>query len=523
MSASKQKIKRQGQREGGIDKREKELLEQTAKKKKARWITVSIVSVILVAVIATLILNSTILYKAANVVSCGDMKYTLADYNYYFYSTYYTYRQQIENTYGEYAAYFLPDINAPLSAQVYSSTTGETWKDYIHTQTITSMQRMSLLYAKALENGYGITDDIAADVKEAVDAIEVYAKQLGYSDVDKYISSVYGKGVDLKCYRENLEIQHVANAYYLDLYDSYEYSDDEIKDYYAAMADKRDIFSYNYYYFDGSEVSDKKDTAEDESVDADTAMANAKEKAEEFYARLEKGEDFDKLAVEFADEDEKDTYEKDGTLNEQAGESINSTYKDWVISADRKAGDHTMIKGDKGYYILQYVGRDANTYNLISVRHILVQPANSAAQYEGITEENKEILDELDLEEAKAEAEKIYEEWKKGEKTEESFAELADKYSDDSPEGGLYEHVYKNMMVKEFNDWCFDPDREVGDHEIVKTDYGYHIMYFVGVEDMRYCDYLADSELRAAEYDKWEADTLVSYKISQNWLIKFGG
>ena len=35
-------------------------------------------------------------------------------------------------------------------------------------------------------------------------------------------------------------------------------------------------------------------------------------------------------------------------------------------------------------------------------------------------------------------------------------------------------------MVKEFNDWCFDDVRQPGDYGIVKTEFGYHLMFFVG-------------------------------------------
>ena len=38
-------------------------------------------------------------------------------------------------------------------------------------------------------------------------------------------------------------------------------------------------------------------------------------------------------------------------------------------------------------------------------------------------------------------------------------------------------------MVKEFNDWCFDAAREPGDTGLVKTQYGYHVMYFVGKQE----------------------------------------
>ena len=60
---------------------------------------------------------------------------------------------------------------------------------------------------------------------------------------------------------------------------------------------------------------------------------------------------------------------------------------------------------------------------------------------------------------------------------------LANTYSDDSgsnTNGGLYEAVKKGQMVTNFNDWIFDASRKPGDTGIVESDYGYHIIYFVG-------------------------------------------
>lgn len=64
--------------------------------------------------------------------------------------------------------------------------------------------------------------------------------------------------------------------------------------------------------------------------------------------------------------------------------------------------------------------------------------------------------------------------------------------------GGLYEDVYPGQMVETFNDWCFADGRQPGDYGIVKTDYGYHIIFFVGAGDEIYWfqtakeDYLSD-------------------------------
>ena len=42
--------------------------------------------------------------------------------------------------------------------------------------------------------------------------------------------------------------------------------------------------------------------------------------------------------------------------------------------------------------------------------------------------------------------------------------------------------VNLGQMVKPFEDWCF-ASHNVGDIDIVETDYGYHVMYFVGKEE----------------------------------------
>ena len=56
-------------------------------------------------------------------------------------------------------------------------------------------------------------------------------------------------------------------------------------------------------------------------------------------------------------------------------------------------------------------------------------------------------------------------------------------------------------MVPTFNDWVFDESRKPGDTGIVKTDYGYHIMYFVG-DSMAAWKSSADAVMRKDDYSK---------------------
>ncbi|MDD6678429.1 MAG: peptidylprolyl isomerase [Firmicutes bacterium] len=114
----------------------------------------------------------------------------------------------------------------------------------------------------------------------------------------------------------------------------------------------------------------------------------------------------------------------------------------------------------------------------VDVRHILINPEG------GTTDENGQTIysdDEWDA--CRQKAQQVLDGWLAGEKTEDSFALLANEHSQDpgsNTGGGLYTDVTEGQMVEEFNDWCFDASRMPGDYGLVKTRFGYHIMYFSG-------------------------------------------
>lgn len=112
-------------------------------------------------------------------------------------------------------------------------------------------------------------------------------------------------------------------------------------------------------------------------------------------------------------------------------------------------------------------------------------------------------------------AQAILDEWLAGEKTEESFGELANEHSDDQngnvTNGGLYAGVEKGQMVETFNDWIFDEVRVVGDYGLVKTQYGYHIMYFSGSEEIWHAQ--AKAALIEEQIGKMVENAVLSHPI----------
>ena len=110
---------------------------------------------------------------------------------------------------------------------------------------------------------------------------------------------------------------------------------------------------------------------------------------------------------------------------------------------------------------------------LVDVRHILIQPENA--------KEDGTYADE-DWAACEKKAQEILDGYLAGETSEDAFAALANAHSTDpgsNTNGGLYENVYQGQVVDTFDAWCFDGSRKTGDTGLVKTSYGYHIMYFV--------------------------------------------
>jgi len=130
----------------------------------------------------------------------------------------------------------------------------------------------------------------------------------------------------------------------------------------------------------------------------------------------------------------------------------------------------------------------------VDVRHILFVPEGGTADETGATTYSEE-----EWAACLAKAEEALKTYTETKQTEDDFATLANALSQDpgsNTNGGLYEDVYEGQMVAEFEDWCFDETRTAGDTGIVKTSYGYHVMYFVSSrpvwEDYARQDFVAE-------------------------------
>ena len=475
MSASREKNKRKEQIASGETPAAPE---KKGMSKGLKW-TIGIICLVLVIAIVTFFSMLTSGYFAGHTTAAtvGIHKLSPAMVNYFYKEAY----NSMSSQYGDMMSYII-DSNTPLNEQYYDEENGITWADTLIEQGLNSAARIYAIYDEAVANGETLSDDDQSSIDATVSNLSVYATYYGYSNVNGYLAAMYGTGCNEKNFREFLSIETLANNYSQKVYDTPVYTEDELAADYAADPNAYDTVDYRVFA-----VTDALFDEEDEEKLADLK----KTAADELLAAAEEGDEaFIQAAYDHASEDTKENYEDDSyTLRTDVGHS-DSDLSNWLFESDRKTGDATCVETSGTYYVAIFESRDTHDYALPNARHILISVSDTT--------------DEAAMATAKETAEKLLAEYEAGEHTEDAFAAIGDAaYADGTAaESARYEDITPGQMVEDFENWCFDASRQVGDTGIVESTYGYHVMYFSGF-GTNYRMKLVEDEQRGNVYTDW--------------------
>ena len=477
--------------------------------------------------------------KVLTAAKIGDERVTVAKYNFYYMDMYlntYNQSQSYDSQYGAgYGAMYTGyDSSKSPMEQEYPGTLedfeGEsaTWADYFRVQSLKYLQTY-LAYAKlAKEAGMTLDEDELADIDEQVESIRSSAESNDYS-LDRYLTKIYGKGVNEKLLREVMEERQLAYKYAQQKQEDVEtgVTDAQIEEEYTANPAEYALVTLNGFVVSADTSAIADDATDDEKTAAtEAAMADAKAKAEGYAAKVNSAE----TLLEQAKAYNSTATEASVKLEDVTGTTLASTFSqaasDWAYAAERAVGDVTVVETSKGYAVLYMaVLPHKDMSKPVDVRHILIQ-------FDTTTDEsgNTVALTSAEKEAYYQQAQAIYNQFLEN-PTEENFATLANNNSDDTgsnTNGGLYEDVHVGDMVTAFNDWCFDPNRKPGDSGIIETNYGYHVMYYVGndneetwkstVRSALASDALSafDDEIVNGEtYKINESDLMIKWSVSQ--------
>ena len=453
------------------------------KKTKSNKFIAILCTVLVVVLLGSLVAYSSLVtsgYFLRNTVVATTENYTIdnAVFSYYFHQYY----QEFLNTYGY---YFPIDSNVSLKGQACSMySDGTTWFEFFAGNAQSNLGNTLAFCEEANARGITLDEEDYKSIDDAIASIKSAAKQAGVT-TSYYIHALFGSGVNQKDVRRALELATLASKCSKAIVDSYNYGEADYNKY--IEENPKTLLYAQYAAFD----METADTMED---DAKTA-ALLQGYLDRFTAATSK-EEFDNIAfdylrnVAYAD-DEKVTDED--IKKEVAALTTKATYveddaaSEWAFSDARKVGDvFTEISEDKSTYSAYILVFPASLdhYNTVNVRHILLSSATYGSD-----------------EAAKAKAEEILASFKGGA---DAFAALANEYSEDTgsnENGGLYENVGMGEMVDEFDAWLFTEGRKAGDTGIVKSDYGYHIMFFDGEGEIAW-HVQADNALKNAQYSK---------------------
>lgn len=527
----------------------------TAKKVVGKVISIVLCAAIVLGIVAFSFNYYGVLQRVIKVGSVGsEQSVTIAEYEYYYMRAYNEIRYQAQY----YQYYYSSDIGYDTSLapdqQTQTTTDDEgneiTWVERLHDDTISLIQIHKAYYNEALKEGLELTKADEAYIDQQIEDLREEAASAGSSSdeeggvkysLNAYLRKVYGGAVNERFLRKQLKIQALAQKFVTErtaeIADGYE--QDAIDKKYKEATSDYDFVTFRTYSFKTTDL-----TAEDNESDEDYAArqakadAEVKKNAEDFYNAVKDEATFAAKATELnkdtedynADEETKFTMLKSNVTS-----NISEEAATWLYDSSTKVGSKKLFteENDDIYtYTIVLAVEAPHQEQTVSVRHILLSTQDTSSG---------EALSDEEIAKKKATADDVLKKFNESDKSEDSFAALAYEYTEDtgsSSTGGLYEHIYPGQMVTEFNDWCFDESRKAGDVEMVETDYGYHIIYFVENDNADYYDATIrsndaseDFEAEAQElingdtYHVFLGDTLAPYAENQaldkiNYLVE---
>ena len=399
-----------------------------------------------------------------------------------------------------------------------------TWAQMFENETIEQIQYITAYYQEAVEHGVTLTKTQKESIESNIKSVKDAAKEADKS-VDAYISETYGDYCGLATIKKLMNQSYIANNYYHQFQINNTVDEKDVDAYFEEHKDEYTEIKFAYLPIMLS--TDQKD-----------AKAKAEKQVKKYVSKIKNLDDL-KKQIPSACKDIIDnavasgSYDNADDVAEEIAKSVETSIAksdtsftqkgvNWLFDKNTKINDCSYFydEANSMFFILLKTGEpkvaDDEVY---SVRHILIMPETDEAK------EGEEAKKPTKAQWAAAEkkANKIYDEYKKGDKTEYSFALLAEKYSNDTEStsngssglyGGLYEGTPLGQMVKSFEEWSTDKKRKYGDTGIVKSDYGYHIMYFV--EDTTSSLYKCKSAVKSEK----ENDFVKSFEVKQHSGMK---
>ena len=508
MSASREKKQRQG---AGLSEKALQAQQEQAARQR-RTVVYTVIGVVIAVVVAALLVWRTGFFQSrATAATVGGTNLTAAELSYYYYNA----------RMDEFYMYDYFGLSVPADSDVADSATGKTYRERFLENALSAAREDLALADEARRTGH-----TEADVKDSLDAqIKAVKTRAAASGVNyaSYLKAMYGPYMSAGVYEKMCARSMLADLVYSEKNTALTggYTEADLKAYYDAdnNAASLDTFEYSYLYFTPDEVDeeDEDGNARDEDTLAQLeglALAAARANAGEALEALQGGGSVSSLVDEYELADNR--YGDHLTI---VGISSAPSVIQEKLRSMKKDDAALVENGEAGYYVVILHSRELVEDPTKDVRHILIR-AETATDGDG----NPVAPTDEAWAAAKEQIEAIQAEYEAGDRTEDSFAALANAKSDDGDgtTGGLYTKIDVNdSYVPEFLDWIFSDGRKAGDTGIVQHDagnttnsyWGYHFIYMVGDNEARWKRETRKTLAKEA-LNAWQEELEVNYQAA---------
>ena len=130
-------------------------------------------------------------------------------------------------------------------------------------------------------------------------------------------------------------------------------------------------------------------------------------------------------------------------------------------------------------YISAHPAALSGSGETVDIRHILLIPEGAEVASDGTV-----TATEAQWAQAQQQADEILAKWSAAplrQKKDAAFSQLATTYSREDASranGGCYYGLQPGQLIEPLDEWCFSDERQPGDHTVLRSDRGVHIVYF---------------------------------------------
>ncbi len=367
----------------------------------------------------------------------------------------------IENSAAEYMAEYMQVYSYYSAYGSYYQYTEEDIKKAVLQEFI----YMDAFYAKAIAEGYTLTEEDTKTIDDTVAELTQYAESASMT-ADEYLEESFCKGFGVDEYRAFFEKRIIANRY---------------------QSDNMDKIAAQFKGNDASEKilaeykknSKKYDLCNAERWMVDSTDENSDAYADKVLAEIKSGKTLKEAVVSVTGNSETVINDMKGYSYDDVSSNFSKDAADWLFEKGSD-GEYTNGKGSAEIveandmtFVIYVTGLPARDETLPStLKYIQVNVG---------TDTTISTEDELKLT-AKANAAKILNEFNNGDKSAESFEKLMEKY-ENGANGLIGTGEFDNVKGDGSNDsavedWAADESRKVGDCETVESDGCYYVLFY---------------------------------------------